>query len=867
MRAVLPSCTGFYLERDALERDPIGFVWRSAPAHHVALFVLFGLAFVLGWIALALVRITIDDAIAGKAFEFGPFAAFLRLQIDLPERLADAPVTLFPGIGLERAEFVLVTAASLVGLALAAALLALIMISLQGAVAARAAARMRRLVIDAVAGARPSAREEARQAIALSEEALASARGRLGAFVTTPVLAGGAIGLALLFALTIDWRLAAAAAASLTLFGLTWPRRFAIEAQTDKARREESGRARRALEDLLRRLPALHAHGTAAQERARLTAGLPARPGRSIRPRAGVVAMGAALAAALAPALLLAVGAWLGWRGETTAGEVVAAASATLLAALAIIALGRWNADIAATRPLLEEAARSFGALQARGRWEPTEALPGAGALAARRLAAYDPASGARIAGVELSLPMPSHVAIIGDVASGARVFAAVAAGQIDPTAGTMTFAGTDLSTVDPAERARRIAFAGGETILVDGTLRDNLLYGCQDPDAPDLDHRLVEATAAVGLDGLVHTRGLLGTVDPAREPKLAAAIVDARRAVRAALASEGLEALVEPFDPARYNRQATVGENILFGVPLGDTFREANLPSHPFVRAILEAEGLTKPLTAMGLSIAASMVEIFADVPEGHPLFDRFSFFAASERGYFEDLVERGGERRRGVESAKDRERLISLALRYSESRHRLGLLEPDLEARLVAARAAFADLLPTSLRPAIEFYHPDRLCAAASLQDNLLFGRVAQDRAGAETTVRRLVRRVLAERGLDPDVVRVGLDTRVDARASDFSPSELAAIDVSRCLMRRPDVLVIERALDGVPASAAEAMVARLRRALVGRGLLIVLPEFLGKMDSPPFDFVLRFNRGSAIVENRRAEAPALSRAEAAA
>src|SRR4051794_30868926 len=97
-------------------------------------------------------------------------------------------------------------------------------------------------------------------------------------------------------------------------------------------------------------------------------------------------------------------------------------------------------------------------------------------------------------------------------------------------------------------------------------------------------------AAPAVGLAGLIHARGLSGAVNPGREPKLAAAIVDARRAVRAALAAEGMEDLVEPFDPKRYNHQATVGENLLFGMPLGDTFREANLPSHPFVRAILEA-------------------------------------------------------------------------------------------------------------------------------------------------------------------------------------------------------------------------------------------------------------------------------------
>jgi hypothetical protein len=290
--------------------------------------------------------------------------------------------------------------------------------------------------------------------------------------------------------------------------------------------------------------------------------------------------------------------------------------------------------------------------------------------------------------------------------------------------------------------------------------------------------------------------------------------------------------------------------------VPLGDTFRESNLPSHPFVRAILESEELTKPLTAMGLAIATNMIEIFADVPDGHPLFDRFSFFTTPERAYFQDLLVRQGERRRDAESARDRERLIGLALRYSESRHRLGLLDADIETRLVTARRAFAKLLPVSLQPAIEFYHPDRLCAAASLQDNLLFGRVAHDRAGAESQIRSLIRRVLTERGLDQDVFRVGLETRVDTRGGDLNPGEIAAIDLARCLVRRPDILVVERALESLPPGSAVDLVKRLRRTLIGRGLVAVTADLAPDIDQPPFDVVIRFENGAIVsVQDRRA------------
>ncbi|HYY84200.1 MAG TPA: ABC transporter ATP-binding protein, partial [Beijerinckiaceae bacterium] len=259
--------------------------------------------------------------------------------------------------------------------------------------------------------------------------------------------------------------------------------------------------------------------------------------------------------------------------------------------------------------------------------------------------------------------------------------------------------------------------------------------------------------------------------------------------------------------------------------------------------------------LTAMGLAIAASTLEIFADVPDGHPLFSRFSFFSAHDRGFYEDLVERQNDRRRGAEPGRDRERLIELALRYSESRHRLGLLDGAMQQRIIAARAAFAQMLPMSLRPAIEFYDPQRLCAAASLQDNLLFGRIAHDQAGAEQAVYAVIRRVLTTRGLDGDVVRIGLATPVDPAADEFSGPDAAAVDLARCLVRRPDVLVVERALLGLPRPSAVALLRRLRHALIGRGLIVVVPDLGPGIEPQTFEAIIRVERGTAALDRPQA------------
>lgn len=842
-----------------MERNPIRFVWKSSPALHVAAIGLVLLAIPLLWLGIDLVRVAIDDAIAGRAFAGQPLAPFLRLAITLPERIAEDPLVFFGGIPLDRPSLVVATIAALVLVALVLSVGALVFSTLQSAAGARAVHRARRMILDGIVGARPSARDDVRQAATLAGDGLAGASGFLGAAVLTPTVAGAIIAVAVVYAVTVDWPLGTALALSLLAMGLVWPRRLQALRRLADSRVAEGAALRRLLADLGRRLPAVRAHGTASFERGRLGDDIVQRrrPVQAVERDAGGAAALISLAAVLAPVTILASGAWFALNRETTAGEIAAVLAAAAAAMLALDRLMHWSLGRQDAAGVLEEIARTLGALQSRGRPAQGGVLPGSGVLAAEGLSAYDPASGARITGIDLSIVMPAHVALTGGSGAGGHVLAAVIGGELDRSVGRLTFGGVDLPSVDPGERARRIGYEGGDTILIAGSLRQNLLYGCPDPGAPEIDHRLSEAVTVTGMDRFVHARGLAGTIDPSREPKLAAAIVDARRAVKAAIVAGGLEPFVDPFDPARYNRHATIAENILFGVPLGDTFRDGNLPSHPFVRAILESEELKKPLTAMGLAIATNMIEIFADIPEGHPLFERFSFFAAAERPYFQDLLERHGERRRDAESTRDRERLIGLALRYSESRHRLGLLDAEIEGRLVAARTAFAKLLPVSLQPAIEFYHPDRLCAAASLQDNLLFGRVAHDRAGAESEVRSLIRRILTDRGLDHDVFRVGLNTRVDPRGDGLAAGEIAAIDLARCLVRRPDVVIVERALDGLPASLAVDLIRRLRRALIGRGLVVVINDLPPEVDEPPFDMLVRFEHGT-VAERQDRRAP---------
>ena len=89
-------------------------------------------------------------------------------------------------------------------------------------------------------------------------------------------------------------------------------------------------------------------------------------------------------------------------------------------------------------------------------------------------------------------------------------------------------------------------------------------------------------------------------------------------------------------------------------------------------------------------------MIELFADLPPGHQFFEQFSFISSEDLPDFQPMVAKADKD--GVDSLKPEEkrRLMALPFKLIPARHRLGLMNADLERRLLEARQVFARDLP---------------------------------------------------------------------------------------------------------------------------------------------------------------------------
>ena len=497
---------------------------------------------------------------------------------------------------------------------------------------------------------------------------------------------------------------------------------------------------------------------------------------------------------------------------------------------------------------------------------EPEKDEPLIGEMLAANLTMLDDQEAAVVDGVTLTLALNKSVAIVGGGGSGRDSLALLLARLIDPDKGRVTVGGRDTAAFPESITGRRLSYVGQGGHVFSGTIGANLFYGLKhrpiganaDPESAELHKSLVgEAKASgnstddfhaqwidfaaagvdgqaaldeegsrilkmVGLAGDVYQFGLRGTIDPAAQPELAAAILSAREALRERIKDPAIAALIETFDRDKYNDNATVGENLLFGNPVGDAFHVERLAENDYVMSVLRKTGLIEPMLQAGFQVASTMIELFADLPADHEFFQQFSFISSEDLPEYQALLGRADRKNLDGLEAEDRTRLLSLPFLIIPARHRLGVIDEALKEQILGARKIFANELPDDLKASVEFYDAERYISAANLQDNILFGKIAYGEAQAASRVGGLITEVIEERNLTDTVARVGFDYDVGIGGARLTPSQRQKLVLARSLMKRPDVLILSEATAALDTAAQESIMANLLKEYAGRSLI---------------------------------------------
>jgi ABC-type multidrug transport system fused ATPase/permease subunit len=501
---------------------------------------------------------------------------------------------------------------------------------------------------------------------------------------------------------------------------------------------------------------------------------------------------------------------------------------------------------------------------------EPEKIEPLKGELVVNNITITEDGHMKMIDGASTSIKLDEHVAITGAGASGKDELTLAMARLLMPSSGSIRIGGRAADQLPEAITGRRLGYVAAQPFMFASTVRRNLCYGLMhkpvrsahyegealaehqryvnearrsgnledDPNADWIDYeaagaedkaafeaRMLGVLDIVDMADDIYKMGLLGTVDPAAQPDLAESILKARTALRERLQDPEYANLVETFDAERYSENATMAENLLFGTPVGNAFDMDNLARSPYVIHVLEEAGLIDDLVAMGRNVAETMIELFAGLPPGHEFFAQYAFISSDDLPEYQTLLTRTAKQKPTEMKPEDRERLLSLPFRLSPARHRLGVIDDALRQRILAARKLFAEELPEALKGAVEFFHIDTYNAAATIQDNVLFGKIAFGQAQAVARASRLITEVLDDLSIRPLIMEAGLNYSVGVAGSRLSAAQRQKLGLARAVLKQPDLLIVNEGISALDGGAQIRVLENVIKEFKGRGIVWAL------------------------------------------
>jgi len=493
----------------------------------------------------------------------------------------------------------------------------------------------------------------------------------------------------------------------------------------------------------------------------------------------------------------------------------------------------------------------------------PEEVEPLSGELKAQGVS-YVADETTTVSNTTFSVPLDTHVAIVGGAGSGKSDVSALAARLLWPTSGKIEVGHLDWAEAPEAVAGRRVGWVGSAPYIFTGTVAHNLYYGLfnspvnQKEDASsDEKHRIHESIAsgnstddagadwldltAVGVQDIkglrerarevlevadlgedVYQMGLATRIADAQiDPQTESKILEARRQFQ----DKGLD--VTTFDPNTYNVNISVSQNILFGYPLAAEFAPELLPSNPLVTDLLREAGLFDEFLHLGVKVAQTMTEVFEGVSPDSDLFERFSLISGDDLPVLEEILRRlSATEDQSPQSLpeSDQEVLRSFVYRLVPAQHRLGIVDDSLQAKLLKVRGLLREKLGDT-NDSVDFLDPVSLNPGLDVESNVLFGALPFGKPALRSKIRKSIDEVIDAVDLRAYVMELGLHAEVGTSGGKLSSIQRQKLGFARALMKHPDLLVVDEALAPFDFNVRGSLIKGIREHMRGRGIIWAL------------------------------------------
>ena len=884
---------------DQIDRNLFKYVWKHSRAQQIWILIIVALSMPTYFLAFDIPKLIVNGPIQGQGFEeVGATQKVLPITIGNP--FNDQSFTLFDGFELDRMSALVALSLAFLGYVIINGLFKVYINTFKGRLGERMLRRLRYQLVDHVLRF-PIAhyrRVRSSEIATMIKDEVEPLGGFIGEAFAQPAFLVGQAGAALLFIMLQSWMLGSVALLVLVVQTALIPRlrsrlrKLALQRQLTA--RELSGRVSETVDGAVD----IRLNDSSNYERSEISTRLATIffIRFNFYKAKFLIKFLNNFLAQFTPFVFYLGGGFLAIRGDLDIGQLVAVIAAYKDLPGPIKELIDWDyqrldAQVKYTQVVNQFDVSPLAPMESQA-VQMGDVPRLTGPITFRQVSALDDSGNTLLNALDLTIDLNERIAVIGATGAGAEIVADMIVRLISPSSGTLNVGAEPLAGLPEWQTGRRFGYAGAEPFFAQGTARDALLGGLRHAplrpapegeamdsadtreadasgnprldlradwidyaavgvnDQADLAARITAVLRLVGLEDDIYAFGLRSKLSDTANDTSGEMILKARKIFLDRLAKGENASDVDPFVASKFNTHLTLLQNLVFGSVSAPEFLSEDFSANSALWAILSADGLDRRFYQIGRDAAAIIVDLFQEVSDNMQILERLDLIDPDELSEFETVLRRTEGLDFPEVPLEDRQKIMRVAFSYCEPRHRLGLVNDDLCEAVVASRQAFRQRLPEHLASAFAFHDPEEINPDVSMQDNILFGRIADERSGAVDRISALLREILEELDLSNTVIERGLNFDIGTGGRRLTLSQRQQLGLARVLLKRPQFLIVNRGLSALDARSVEKVIQGVLEVSKSRtdgfGALWVTAT---ESHSAMFERVLKLSRGELV------------------